>query len=704
VLCFNLLACLISDQSRRNCKPGVIYAQLSMESLIGTIASSERKVRHAFACIDHVIHPRSHLVFINFRYSDVKKQFLCLIAKEQSELDKLESSNYESAGSSPRKRPAYNKKRKVIDIESGGDSDKNGSSEDDRSLSDGSSAVSFEPTNTFDATFSSSSEDSDVDQSTREDPFSSNENNRDTAALQDVRDIQELIELIDSSTDSDGELSDKSQLSSSAGDVVNEQLNFNRDADDNMEESEPEDDEEYLDEIKNYHERRIEQSRLAIAMQGFQRPQGDQSNNIAGAKSPRDEPVFDPTSVTYRGNTYLANRCYKVKNRDGNVCTIAIQRFTSKHTARCILVTKFEDTFLGIEEEDYEIDSTMQQIRVQVFKCVEDVHLSEFLNDQDDGQEIPELMYEPQRKGFWNTFGYFYDRNKPTKTARRKDLRTLELFAGAGGSLIGYCDEGFVTVLAVEKDSDAISTLKSNNPNVPVLQTCVKDFLRDYDRLHCLLGRIDHIHFSSPCQDFSRANRYQHSRRDRADLTLLLLDFVKKTSCATAAFENVEGIFSRNNISYLKKLSMGLIRLGYQMRCSILRACDYGDAQIRPRCVMLIAKNGVPIPTWPAKTHGLDPNLEPFVSVEDAFRGCLNDSANHPNMIGRVSNLEEGQHGVVRLHRSQVAPTIRCGGAIPLHFEEDRCITVREAACLQSIPLDYKISGNLTSKFLHVCS
>jgi site-specific DNA-cytosine methylase len=115
---------------------------------------------------------------------------------------------------------------------------------------------------------------------------------------------------------------------------------------------------------------------------------------------------------------------------------------------------------------------------------------------------------------------------------------------------------------------------------------------------------------------------------------------------------------------------------------------------------MLIAKNGVPIPMIPPRTHGDNEGLESFVTVEDAFSG-LNDDSSFPNMLGRTTNLNEGQHGIVRLHRCEVAPTIRCT-VVPFHFKEQRAITVREAACLQSFPLTYEFSGNLTSQYKQV--
>ena len=351
---------------------------------------------------------------------------------------------------------------------------------------------------------------------------------------------------------------------------------------DSEDESDADDaDEEVLENIQKYHQQQIEQSPLTMAMQGFRQPQ--QSKTRTNAKSKEQySPEFDPPSLIYRGKEYHINRCYNVlPPTNQNECTIAILRFIDEENARCILISTFEETFLGIEGEDYEVDATMQRERVQIYKHVQNFHLSTFRSHPSDGQEIPKWIYEPRETGSWHTFGYFYDRNKVRKKGPRGEIRSLELFAGAGGSLLGYHDEGFKTVMAVERDKDASDTLKANNPHVKVDCNCVRKVLENYENMSVALGRIDHIHFSSPCQDFSRANRHQRSglERERANLTLLLLDYVKKTSCSTACFENVTGIFDRNNVAYLKQLSIGLLKLGYQLRCSVLKACDYGDPQ-----------------------------------------------------------------------------------------------------------------------------
>ena len=59
-------------------------------------------------------------------------------------------------------------------------------------------------------------------------------------------------------------------------------------------------------------------------------------------------------------------------------------------------------------------------------------------------------------------------------------------------------------------------------------------------------------------------------------------------------------------------------------------------------------------------------------------------------------------HGVTRLKPHECAPTIRAGSVTPFHYSKDRCINVREAATLQSFPLNYKFIGSLSSQYKQI--
>lgn len=140
----------------------------------------------------------------------------------------------------------------------------------------------------------------------------------------------------------------------------------------------------------------------------------------------------------------------------------------------------------------------------------------------------------------------------------------------------------------------------------------------------------------------------------------------------------------------------GLVSLPPPKPC-VCAACDYGDPQLRPRLIIMAARNDAPMPDHPAPTHGVRRGglQRPFVTPGDVLeyyrtpegRAC-------PNMNDvRRPSLEGGE--VVRLHANRLAPTVMASGAAPVvHYAEDSAISVREAAELQSFPPHYEILGS----------
>ena len=490
------------------------------------------------------------------------------------------------------------------------------------------------------------------------------------------------------------------------------------DMESDSDEEEDEDEDDNNGEIERYHISKIKQSKLTMATQGFRcqamsngstdtdtdtaDDNATGSNKAKHGTSLEDHTPFDPSSIEYENKIFHTNHCYTLKEGDA---IVGIKHFTSKDTAHCVLIVRFEDTLLGTEDEglEYKADYLVGSY-VQVYNCNENINLSKLGNESDEVDSIPRLIYQPQTHGDWYTFGYFYDRNElMSRRIKRRvgSVRSLECFVGAGGSLQGYKNVGFETICAIDNDHDAVATLKLNHPKLNTFEGDIEDFKEHVG----VIGSIDHIHWSSPCQDFSQANRSLNGsnqvagKRDRADLSLLLVDYVQLKRPLTAVFENVCGIYQRKNIHYLKNITKKLIQLGYQVRCTVLKACDYGDPQGRPRFFMFISRNNIPMPSIPAPTHGDGSHLWPFVTTKEALDRVNNDTL--PNMQGRTSSLLP-QHGVIRLKPHECAPTIRAGSVTPFHYSKDRCINVREAATLQSFPLDYRFCGSLSSQYKQV--
>jgi DNA (cytosine-5)-methyltransferase 1 len=304
--------------------------------------------------------------------------------------------------------------------------------------------------------------------------------------------------------------------------------------------------------------------------------------------------------------------------------------------------------------------------------------------------------------------GYFY-KNTPVRHGIRQSIRLLDLFAGCGGMSQGFDRVGYTTVKVVENNPIAIETYSTNMLNHPIYPGDVTEFLRrcesndDYRKLH---GRIDHLHASPPCQGYSGANRLGGTN-DQANINLTssFLDAVRIFRPVTATFENVVGMWKRKHQHHLKNILAGLLDLGYQVRLSELIACDYGDPQARPRLFIFCARNFAVLPSLPTKIYGALP-LIPVVTVKDVLERYLHLSDKErnslPNMKGSKTTLKAGQHGVVQLDADRPCATLRASSTPPLHYSQDRCITVREAASLQSFPPTFVICGSIREQYRQI--
>jgi DNA (cytosine-5)-methyltransferase 1 len=85
----------------------------------------------------------------------------------------------------------------------------------------------------------------------------------------------------------------------------------------------------------------------------------------------------------------------------------------------------------------------------------------------------------------------------------------ISLFAGCGGSSLGYSMVGFRELLAVEWDDNAVETFKLNFPGVPVWQGDIAELsVEECPRITGLKpGELDVLDGSSPCQGFSTAGK-----------------------------------------------------------------------------------------------------------------------------------------------------------------------------------------------------
>jgi DNA (cytosine-5)-methyltransferase 1 len=306
----------------------------------------------------------------------------------------------------------------------------------------------------------------------------------------------------------------------------------------------------------------------------------------------------------------------------------------------------------------------------------------------------------------------------------------VDLFCGCGGVTAGLKASHFRVVAAVDSDPLACASYRSNHRAVRLFERDIAD-VRPEEIRRELDGRaLDLLVVCSPCQPFSQQNRGS-SDAERARLLISAVRFAAVLMPGIILFENVPGLTRRQFAPLLEELYSGLSVLGYIVGGpQEIDAADYGVPQRRLRCV-LVAGRGVAPPALPAP---LTPaghrvcvqeaigDLQALKSGEADLRDPLHFAREHkPIALERLRHIPKdggsreclperlrlechrdrrGHPDVYgRMRWADVAPTLTTGctdvtrGRFA-HPRDNRAITLREAARLQTFPDSYSFAGS----------
>jgi DNA (cytosine-5)-methyltransferase 1 len=190
----------------------------------------------------------------------------------------------------------------------------------------------------------------------------------------------------------------------------------------------------------------------------------------------------------------------------------------------------------------------------------------------------------------------------------------IELFAGAGGLMLGVEAAGYRTRLAVEREPVAVATLNLNRERffpelgkVRPLDITEEDPGLLLDELGLQPGQAALLAGGPPCVAFSKSGFHLEYKRLGQDPNAALLDhylrFVSAVQPAAFLMENVPGLAYRNqSAQFFDALVGGLRGLRYSVQWAILNAADYGIPQNRPRLFIIGARDGRPL-AFPRPSH-----------------------------------------------------------------------------------------------------
>ncbi|MBQ2403577.1 MAG: DNA cytosine methyltransferase [Prevotella sp.] len=322
----------------------------------------------------------------------------------------------------------------------------------------------------------------------------------------------------------------------------------------------------------------------------------------------------------------------------------------------------------------------------------------------------------------------------------------IDIFSGAGGLSLGAAMAGIKITHAVEINESAAKTFIKNHKGAQIHQTDIKDV-----KSEALVSQekpVFVIMGGPPCQGFSMSNtRSRNMNNDKNYLFLEFVRLVREIKPLWFVLENVWGLTTINKGETQTMIEDCFRALGYTVNSKVLWASDYGVPQCRNRFFMV------------GNLHGINFEFpEPYdykVSVEEAIADLpiltngdmienapyavkFNDASNYAKLmrikshiatqnyvsrnndivIERYKHIKQGQNwrSIPDVLMQNYTDKGRCHSGIYkrlvankpsvvisnyrksmlIHPHQNRGISVREAARLQSFPDDFIFEGPLS--------
>ncbi len=312
-----------------------------------------------------------------------------------------------------------------------------------------------------------------------------------------------------------------------------------------------------------------------------------------------------------------------------------------------------------------------------------------------------------------------------------KDFSVVDLFCGIGGLTHGFVKENFIVEAGVDFDNSCKYAFEKNNNSIFLHKDITKfsgDELKDLykkNKRKILVG-------CAPCQPFSiynhrNSNNSQFKSNDEKwKLLYSFADLIDEVEPEIISMENVPQLLKFDDGKVFNDFIKRLESKKYFVSHYIVNAQDYGVPQRRKRLVLFGSKH--------SKVELIEKTIENnnYVTVKDAIGHLppVEDGIAHPTDAlhkarkliplnkTRIQATKEGgswsdwdeslklechkkesgrsfRSVYGRMKWNDVAPTMTTyctglGNGRFGHPEQDRAITLREAALFQSFPQEYK--------------
>jgi DNA (cytosine-5)-methyltransferase 1 len=306
-------------------------------------------------------------------------------------------------------------------------------------------------------------------------------------------------------------------------------------------------------------------------------------------------------------------------------------------------------------------------------------------------------------------------------------FRLAELFCGAGGiglgaSLANVDGLQIEHIWATDYDKDACDTYKKNLQPKEVIHKDIRKL--NFNKIKEKHGEIDCLAFGFPCNDFSCVGEQKGLN---GTFGALYKYCAKALSIFTPKYfvaENVSGLRNANDGEALTRILDAFRAVGYTIYPHLYQFENYGVPQKRHRVIIVGIRNDI-------KVTFRVPSPKPYSHIDNTVKTALDNipsnvfnneaTAQSPVVVERLKHIKEGENAFTakipahlqlnvkgakisqiykRLKADEPAYTITGsggGGTHVYHYKENRALTNRERARLQTFTDSFVFMGSKES-------
>jgi DNA (cytosine-5)-methyltransferase 1 len=314
---------------------------------------------------------------------------------------------------------------------------------------------------------------------------------------------------------------------------------------------------------------------------------------------------------------------------------------------------------------------------------------------------------------------------------RKKVFSLGELFCGPGGLALGamnaHSSDGEYHIIhkwANDFDLDTCKTYIQNIcPDNPDSVIC--DDVRNLKIKN--LGKIDAFAYGFPCNSFSQVGEHEGlDNKKYGQLYWYGVEVLREYKPKWFLAENVSGITSAGAGQHFQQILKDLEDSGYVLTTNLYKFEQYGVPQTRHRIIIVGIRKDLDKLGFKFKVPSPEPYKNCDVSSKTALKDIPKDAPNNemrrmsPIVVKRLSYIKPGQNAwtsdlpenlriktktkISQIYRkldpakpSYTVTAAGGGGTYMYHWEQNRELTNRERARIQTFPDNFEFEGNYSS-------